>query len=311
MTEHPKSAVYRHMAQNIENPDATQLVINDVNYEHVHQPIDNKNIFTCIITCTMNKKCYTVTSDSYLTKKDAEKDAFDALYKLIQKKIKTKKSEKDTDSTDSTSEEKKSINKQDSTKSMFKKSADQISNLSKQINSIDISSSSLTESSSTTYPHLTESNLCSKSVSRDDDEISIRKQKNKTEWKEDITGTNLSKTIIVVVDFENICKQSDINKLSTHIKSFMSQQQELIIKVIKIAGFCSSVKNTADIVVRSNRNDAVDHYISYLVGKLESSNFPPKKIYIISRDKFGSCLQDFCNNVEHSSDVSDFISSFN
>jgi hypothetical protein len=254
MTEHPKSAVHRYMAQNVDNPDAIQLVIDDVHYNHEHLPVDNKNIFTCIIQFSVDKNHHTITSGKFLTKKNAEKDAFDILYKLLQTK--------DMANDDSMFPK----------KDMVSTSADHVANPFK--------------------------------------EKPMSKQKNRTEWKEDITGTDLTNTIVVIVDSENICKQSDINRLTSHLDQFMSQQQEINVRVVKVAGFCSSVKNTADIVIRSNRNDAVDHYISYLIGKLESNILPPKKIYIISRDKFGSCLQDFCNNVEHSSDVSDFISSF-
>jgi hypothetical protein len=127
-------------------------------------------------------------------------------------------------------------------------------------------------------------------------------KKNRTEWKDDISKTDMSNQIIVIVDYENISKQSEISKLNTYLET-----NSIVSKVIKVAGFCSNVKTTADIVVRSNRSDAVDHYISYLTGKLESCEYPPKKIYVISRDKFGSCLQDFCNNVSHCSDVNDFI----
>ncbi len=122
---------------------------------------------------------------------------------------------------------------------------------------------------------------------------------------------DLSKIIVVIVDFENISKQSDIIKLTQFIKDAMNYESEYCIKMVKIAGYCSSVKGTADIVVRSNRKDAVDHYVSYYIGLLEAQPNPPKKIYVISRDNFGSCLQDFCKNVEHNSDVNDFINVFN
>lgn len=318
MAEHPKSAVYRYIAQHVDNPDAIILNVSDVSYDHIYQPLDNKNIFTCIIKCSLNKKRYTITSEKFLTKKDAEKDAFDTLYRMLQKSIRSKDSDDDTDSNDSKQDIKqdskptahtintnmrsrsKSVESRDSTKCVVsgKKTV--------STDCIDISSSSSTgtpASISVPIPIPT-------SVLKDDDEISMRKQKNRTEWKDDITGTDMTKTIIVIVDFENICKQSDIIKLTNYIKHYMQSQQEFTVRIVKIAGFCSSVKNSADIVVRSNRSDAVDHYISYLVGKLEVSKLPPKKIYIISRDKFGSCLQDFCNNVEHSSDVNDFISVF-
>lgn len=116
--------------------------------------------------------------------------------------------------------------------------------------------------------------------------------------------TDLSGKTIVMVDLENISKYEDIY----HLTQFIKKCENII--MIKVAGFCSTVKSSADIIVRSNRKDAVDHYISYYIGMLEYLPQPPKKIYIISRDKFGSCLQDFCNNVVHSSDVDDFCSMF-
>jgi len=111
---------------------------------------------------------------------------------------------------------------------------------------------------------------------------------------------DMSNTIIVIVDFENISRLDEI----AHLYNVVVPGKAIYI--VKVAGFCSSVKQNSDIVVRSNRKDAVDHYISYLIGLLESKNTFPI-IYIISRDKFGSCLQDFCNNVTHCSDVADFL----
>lgn len=110
---------------------------------------------------------------------------------------------------------------------------------------------------------------------------------------------NKNKTVYVLIDFENIPKLDDIALLNNF------KIENKTIKVLKIAGFCSGVKANADIIVRSNRKDAVDHYISYMVGLLESACSP--EIYVVTRDKFGSCLQDFCKNVKHCSDVHDFM----
>jgi hypothetical protein len=121
-----------------------------------------------------------------------------------------------------------------------------------------------------------------------------------------ITGEELNLTVdmknlvYVIVDIENISKQDQLSQLN------LIKIPDKVVKILKIAGFCSTVTNHANIIVRSNRKDAVDHYISYIVGQLESRDIKPK-IYVVSRDKFGSCLQDFCNNVTHCANVSDLI----
>lgn len=117
----------------------------------------------------------------------------------------------------------------------------------------------------------------------------------------DIMNTDdMSNMVFVIVDFENISNLNQVARLN-NVKIPTKN-----VHIVKVAGFCSSVKQNADIVVRSNRNDAVDHYIGYLIGLLESRKQSPI-IYIISRDKFGSCLQDFCKNVTHCADVDDFL----
>src|SRR5436190_642425 len=135
MPEHPKTAILRYIAQNTGNPTAIKLSIDNIEYEHTHQKINNKDIFVCTVTYSMNQK----------------------------------------------------------------------------------------------------------------------------------------KNIIIILDFENINKLSDVDKLMLHIASISKNRSDILIKIIKIAGFCSTVKNSADIVVRSNRKDAVDHYISYFVGKMEAN----------------------------------------
>jgi len=82
------------------------------------------------------------------------------------------------------------------------------------------------------------------------------------------------------------------------------------IEIIKFAGHASTMKDTADIVVRSTRNDAVDHYIGFYLGMRIGTNPNLTKthsIHILSRDKFASCLQDFCFAVIHNVDVDHLI----
>ncbi|VBB17754.1 hypothetical protein YASMINEVIRUS_217 [Yasminevirus sp. GU-2018] len=114
--------------------------------------------------------------------------------------------------------------------------------------------------------------------------------------------------VYVVVDLENIAK-IDKSTIESAVRSNPTMIQKTV-EIIQVAGFCSSVKSSADIVVRSNRKDAVDHYIGYLIGLLEANMTErqlQQSIYLITRDKFGSCLQDFCTNVVHCSDVADFV----
>lgn len=125
----------------------------------------------------------------------------------------------------------------------------------------------------------------------------------------DIQYNNIN--ILIIVDYENISKY-DILKLENYVVrlSNILNNNNKTIKIIKIAGYCSSNKKNANIIVRSNRKDAVDHFISYYIGKIES-NLIEQQIYIMTHDKFGSCLQDFCNNVIHVADADDFIVTFN
>ena len=84
------------------------------------------------------------------------------------------------------------------------------------------------------------------------------------------------------------------------------------IEIIKFAGYTSSMKAKADVVVKSTRKDAVDHYISFYLGKT-LGEYPTMadthSIHILSRDHFASCLADFNSNVVHNVDVDDLIES--
>ena len=126
----------------------------------------------------------------------------------------------------------------------------------------------------------------------------------------DLLGTDLTKTIVVMIDYENV-GQTEAKKISTIAANLMSNfYRDIKIKVLKFVGYCNTAAIYADIVVRSNRKDAADHYIGYCVGVLESQSNPPLQIHIISKDHFACCLQDFCNNVIHNPSSDDFARMF-
>lgn len=119
-------------------------------------------------------------------------------------------------------------------------------------------------------------------------------------------------TIIhVIVDYENISCKNEISHLEQFINTLKEKRNDITIFLHKIAGYCSNVKKDATIVVRSNRRDAVDHYISYMIGTINSQmkNNQDIIIHILTKDKFGSCIGDFCDNVIHNPDVRDYIQS--
>ena len=134
----------------------------------------------------------------------------------------------------------------------------------------------------------------------------------------------LTKKLLILIDFENINSKSEMEKLHenlSHIKviEVIDSEDELNtqeitkdIELIKFAGKASSVKTDANIIVKSTRKDAVDHYIGFYLGKRIGENPSMSKthsIHILSRDHFASCLEDFCPNVVHNTDVDDFLES--
>jgi len=376
MVDHPKTAIYNYIAQNQDKTGSVSIHINSIDYEHIAKVSDNTNIFTCIIKCIVDKKHYTIVSDKFLSKKDANRDAFNTVYNLLQEKIaepalKDQKrirynsnrrrsrsrsrsrsrrrntprirtesdndsaTEVDSDSESFTGERElntikrnkslnKSIDDMNDNRSNKKNRSNSVSCKENPIKSDMCDSDNInSDKSDKLTSDKSESRIIDLQISdlinlnqyssepKDLSTILEPKKKIKTEWKEDFTNIDMRNYVVIIIDYENICKQSEITKLANYINNVVeNRKNEINAKIIKIAGFCSNVKNGADIIVRSNRSDAVDHYISYLIGKLESNVNPPKKIYIISRDKFGSCLQDFCNNVDHCADVNDFIACF-
>jgi hypothetical protein len=135
----------------------------------------------------------------------------------------------------------------------------------------------------------------------------------------------IDKYLLILIDYENVSVDKEIEKLMQFLTrvSYVdlndtyegysdSETEEAPIEVIKFAGHSSSMKAKADIVVRSTRKDAVDHYIGFYLGKRIGANpdlSTMASIHVLSRDHFASCLEDFCPNIVHNVDVDDLIDS--
>jgi hypothetical protein len=132
----------------------------------------------------------------------------------------------------------------------------------------------------------------------------------------------IDKNLLILIDYENVSNANQLQKLDTFLKNiiFVGEEDNMdnmdntdkCINIIKFAGCASSMKDNADIVVKSTRKDAVDHYIGFYLGQMIGKD--PKlvethSIHILSRDKFASCLEDFCEAITHNVDVDDLIES--
>lgn len=274
--EHPKSTVNRLIAQN----KILDVTIFEPNYQHEYVQIGNKNVFSCSIDIMYKGTQKTIKSEEYLSKKDCEKDVFEQILLLLTKKRRASRSNEidkpnkfnkldDFDKTDKT-------NITNITNKATKVTKANKANRVNRVNRVN-KVNKINETLTTTMTIADILNFC---------EVCNDK-------------------LFIIIDLENISKV-DINSIALAIDSNPQLAQKHM-RIIKIAGFCSSVKSSADIIIRSNRKDAVDHYISYLIGVIETKSHESSLIYVITRDKFGSCLQDFCNNVIHCSDVIDFI----
>ena len=72
----------------------------------------------------------------------------------------------------------------------------------------------------------------------------------------------IDKIIWILIDYENVSNPKEILKLERFLTV-----QPFESKVIKFAGHASTVRDTADIIVKSTRKDAVDHYIGFWIGQ--------------------------------------------
>jgi hypothetical protein len=128
---------------------------------------------------------------------------------------------------------------------------------------------------------------------------------------------HVSKKLLILIDHENISDSKEHTKLdkflsTVQVKTTDNDNTDNGIEVIKFASHGSTVKDKTDIVVRSTRKDAVDHYIGYYLGNrigITPSITDTHSIHVLSRDHFASCLEDFCEAVTHNVDVMDLIKS--
>lgn len=266
--KHPKSLVHEYISQ---HPD--QKINITIDFDHKFQQKTNTNIYRCRMIVNFADQIVTIDSDSANSKKDAEKDAYNKLLNHIETQ-----------------------------------STEQLIQIN-QVNQVSQVSQSKEHTKPTQKVKVTDnrrSSLCSLPHTQVTPKEPVC---DSTSSSDDIDLIDLNTTdTVVIVDYENVSKESEIIKLEKYIKGLLNGGTS--IRIVKIAGHFSTVKKSADIVVISNRNDAVDHYISYYIGRLEATS-STKHTYVITRDKFGSCLQDFCNNVTHVPSVDDFIDDYN
>jgi hypothetical protein len=137
----------------------------------------------------------------------------------------------------------------------------------------------------------------------DNDKI-IKKNSSKSKVNSKL---KIEKDLLILIDYENVSEVKQLKKLDTFLSDIDTN-----VEIIKFAGHASSMKNSADIVVKSTRSDAVDHYISFYLGQqigLNRNILNSHSVHILSRDKFASCLEDFCDAVIHNVDVDHLIES--
>jgi len=271
--EHPKSAVCRLISQKCNKgydlSISPEVSLCSSKFVQEHQREGNINLFTCSVPIIYNGKKITFTTKNikYQTKKEAEYCVFSQILEYLEKNLGNNHSQTQIQT--------------------FKFDDVIVDRLDNSNKTLDNSNKTLDDLNKTIDNHIIKSNT-----------TTVSKINN---IFDDVLNTNdMLNMVFILVDFENI---SNLNQVARLYNVKIPAKD---IHIVKIAGFCSSVKQNADIVVRSNRKDAVDHYIGYLIGMLESRKQSPI-IYIISRDKFGSCLQDFCRNVTHCADVDDFL----
>ncbi len=93
--------------------------------------------------------------------------------------------------------------------------------------------------------------------------------------------------IYVLVDYENINKISKLQK--------MKAQSTQEICVLTFAGHCNSKSLKSNFVIESSIKDAVDHYISFYIGKLVNQHKHDKmlSIFVLTKDHYASAYSSF------------------
>jgi hypothetical protein len=64
------------------------------------------------------------------------------------------------------------------------------------------------------------------------------------------------------------------------------------LKLIKIASHISNRKNESNYIVNSSNKDAADHFLTYLVGRLDGLIQTPFKLIVLTSDHYGGALED-------------------
>ena len=173
-------------------------------------------------------------------------------------------------------------------------------------------------------------NACKKIYTRVTSENTYPDKPDSAKTTQTYSGTTepdimIDKYLLILIDYENVSVDKEIAKLMSFLTrvSYVdlndkyegysdSESEDQPIEVIKFAGHSSSMKAKSDIVVRSTRKDAVDHYIGFYLGQRMGANpalHDTASIHVLSKDHFASCLEDFCPNVVHNVDVDDLIDS--
>jgi len=286
--EHPKSAVNRIISQYYSQHPTFKINISEPFFSHVYKKIGNKNIYKCFIDLECDGKMYNYVSNEYLTKKEAEKNVYLYILEFLENKIFDQNKNKNSNSNCYTYD-------------------NYSSNTNTSRNNISINNTSINNTPINNAPinNTPINNTSINKVVNTNNELNKYKNLIDSPMKHNNSLHNIlinkltqNIKILIIVDYENISKSAEIIKLTNLKKDNM--------EIIKVTGYCSSanLKKEADIVVRSNGKDAVDHYISFMVGYIKA--ICDVKIYIITRDSFGSRLQDFSDNIIHCSDVDDF-----
>ena len=120
----------------------------------------------------------------------------------------------------------------------------------------------------------------------------------KAETNYDVDHVEFAETgVYVLVDYENINKISNLENLVIRNKGII---------LLKFAGHChpKALVGKSNYVIESSIKDAVDHYISFYIGKLVyqyqnqllDGEQTKLLIFVLTRDHYASSYQSFSNN---------------
>lgn len=96
--------------------------------------------------------------------------------------------------------------------------------------------------------------------------------------------------IVIIDDLENVHKLASL-------ETFIQNNIDHNIKLVKVAAHGSNRKKEANYVVRSSNTDAADHFITFLISKLILSIDVSFKLIVLTGDHFGGALEDIVTQV--------------